>query len=90
MKQSLGSGQDLAVGDPICSTEHGTIAQACIQLLSDLHVSKSIKWYDVITDEVILALNQLPGILRTHNGSEKDESPNEDLTGLYLIAHSMT
>ncbi|XP_076815895.1 putative E3 ubiquitin-protein ligase HERC1 isoform X3 [Clavelina lepadiformis] len=78
--QSLGSGQDLAVGDPICSTEHGTIAQACIQLLSDLHVSKSIKWYDVITDEVILALNQLPGILRTHNGSEKDESPNEDLT----------
>lgn len=59
----------MSVGDPLCSTEHGAISQSCIQLVCDLHMSKSARWYDVITNEVINRLNKLPKIMEKADGA---------------------
>nr|XP_026694983.1 probable E3 ubiquitin-protein ligase HERC1 isoform X2 [Ciona intestinalis] len=79
--QHIGSGQNLSVGDPICSTMHGTISETCIQLLTQLHSRRESQWSMAITDAVIGRFNELPEILKDDwlFSSNKQDTPDEDL-----------
>nr|CAB3252556.1 probable E3 ubiquitin-protein ligase HERC1 [Phallusia mammillata] len=73
--QSLGSGQNLSTGDPVCAPVHSALSQAAVQLVRELHVCADARWHDVITDVMATRLSELPKILsRKSEGSEDGKS----------------